>query len=86
MIVMLSTTKAQLNLVNTIYSTDRYKDGMLYIVLLSKLHDLKIETTSNDAFYNIFPLCETTRKFKSLMPYESGLMVQGGLRKMNASI
>jgi len=73
---------AQLSSVNAIYSEDVNEDGNLDIVLAGNLYGSEVETPRNDASYGLFLAGDGQGNFKAQMPYESGLMIRGEVRKI----
>lgn len=73
---------AQLSSVNAFYSKDVNEDGYLDIVLAGNLYTSEVETPRNDASYGLFLAGDGQGNFKAQMPYESGLMIRGEVRKI----
>ncbi len=73
---------AQLSSVNAFYSEDINNDGNLDIVLAGNLYGSEVETPRNDASYGLFLAGDGQGNFKAQMPYESGLMIRGEVRKI----
>lgn len=77
---------AQLSAVNAIYSGDINQDGHADLVLGGNLYGSEVETPINQASYGLFMQGDGKGKFKGLMPYESGLMIKGEIRKIKEII
>ena len=75
---------AQMSSVNAIFCDDFDNDGNLDLVLAGNLYYSEVETPRNDASYGLYLSGDGTGKFKSLMPYDSGLMLNGEIRKIRA--
>lgn len=73
---------AQISSVNAIYCDDMNKDGHLDVVMAGNLYNSEIETPRNDASYGIYLSGNGKGTFKSQMPYESGFMLKGEVRKI----
>ena len=73
---------AQISSVNAIYVDDIDGDGNQDIVLAGNLYGSEVETPRNDASYGLFMTGNGKGGFKAQMPYESGLMIRGEVRKM----
>ena len=73
---------AQISSVNAIYVHDIDGDGNQDIVLAGNLYGSEVETPRNDASYGLFMTGNGKGGFKAQMPYESGLMIRGEVRKM----
>ena len=74
--------QAQLSAVNAIYSGDINQDGHADLVLGGNLYGSEVETPINQASYGLFMQGDGKGNFKGLMPYESGLMIKGEIRKI----
>ncbi len=70
----------QITSVNNIEVQDINKDGNYDLVLTGNMYGSEVETTRNDAGYGVCLLGDGEGSFKSLMPYESGLLVKGEVR------
>ncbi len=73
---------AQLSSINAIHSEDINGDGHLDIVLAGNLYNSEVETPRNDASYGLYMEGDGKGNFKGVMPYESGLMIKGEVKKI----
>ncbi|WP_420321290.1 VCBS repeat-containing protein [Flagellimonas sp.] len=73
--------EAQFSSVNGILSGDLDKDGFLDLVLSGNLYGSEVETPRNDAGYGLFLKGDGKGNFKPLSRLESGLSVQGDVKK-----
>ena len=71
---------AQLSSTNSIVVVDVNADGHKDLVISGNLYDSEVETPRNDGSYGLCLLGNGKGHFKAMMPYESGLVVQGEVR------
>ncbi|MBJ6368623.1 VCBS repeat-containing protein [Snuella sp. CAU 1569] len=74
--------RLQISSVNAIFKDDINQDGHLDLVFAGNLYGSEVETPRNDASYGLYMQGDGKGKFKSFMPYESGLMIKGEVKKM----
>lgn len=72
----------QTSSVNAIYANDMDRNGTLDLVMAGNLYDSEVETPRNDASYGVYLEGNGLGNFKSSMPYESGLMIKGEVRRI----
>lgn len=71
---------AQLSSVNAILAGDFNHDGHTDILMGGNLYGAEVETPRGDASYGLVGLGDGKGNFNYLMPYESGLMVNGEIK------
>ncbi len=71
---------AQMSSTNSIVVVDVNADGHKDLVISGNLYGSEVETPRNDASYGLCLLGDGRGYFKPMMPYESGLLVQGEIR------
>ncbi|WP_420322220.1 FG-GAP-like repeat-containing protein [Flagellimonas sp.] len=72
----------QTSSVNAIYAGDVTGSGCLDLVMGGNLYESEVETPRNDASHGLFLIGNGHGDFKGLMPYKSGLMVKGEVRRI----
>lgn len=73
---------AQVSSVNAIYADDINEDGNPDVLLAGNLYNSEVETPRNDASFGVYATGDGAGNFKAKMPYESGLMIKGEVRKI----
>ena len=73
----------QISSVNAIFKEDINQDGHLDLVFGGNLHGSEVETPRNDASYGLYLQGNGNGSFRSFMPYESGLMLKGEVKKLS---
>ena len=73
---------AQISSINDMVIEDFNGDGHLDIISAGNLFNAEVETPRNDASYGLYMKGDGKGNFKSLMPYESGLMIKGEVKKI----
>lgn len=73
---------AQLSSINAIVAEDFNRDGNIDILMGGNLYGAEVETPRGDASYGAVALGDGRGGFDHLMPYESGLMVNGEIKAM----
>ena len=73
---------AQISSINDMVIEDFNGDGNMDIIAAGNMYNTEVETPRNDASYGVYMQGDGKGYFKPLMPYESGLMINGEVKKM----